>query len=98
MSDAQAAADKSDMGIITIKLEAAKTRVKVDQTQCKESAAHGDKLRQANVRVDRIKQQDLATEHWCKAAKDRVNQVEKLEQVTKSSTMSMAKTLVWGAN
>lgn len=89
---------KSDMGILQIKLASAHTRVKVDATQCKESQAHGEKLRQANVRVDRIKQQDLATEHWCKAAKNRNDQVEKLEEVVNSKTMAMAKTLIWGSN
>lgn len=49
------------MGIMEIKLAAAETRVKVDATQCAESKAHAVKLRKANVRANRIKQQDVAT-------------------------------------
>jgi len=86
------------MGILQIKLAAAHTRVKVDSTQCRESQHHGEKLKKANVRVDRIKQQDAATDHWCKAARHRVAQVEKLEQVVNTNTMSMAKNLIWGSN
>lgn len=54
MKAANAKARKSDLGMLEIKLESAKTRAKVDATQCLESKAHGKKLREANVRMGRI--------------------------------------------